>query len=124
MIDYNFFIKLQLNEGDIFYRRFKFKNNYGKYCVGFKNTADALLQISDAFNNFFDKSKTAKDRYFSAYEDLIGKHQEKESIYIDNIEKPGLTNIKDNIIIEVLLKEYKGEKRIFLNLMRGDKNEQ
>lgn len=124
MNEYSFFINLQLNEGDIFYRRFKFKNNYGKYCIGFKNTADTLLQISNAFNDFFDKNKTAKDEYFSAYEGFVGNYQEKEKVYIDNIKKPDITNINDNIIIEVLLKNYKDEKRIFLNLMKGDKNEQ
>lgn len=124
MNEYSFFINLQLNEGDIFYRRFKFKNNYGKYCIGFKNTADALLQVSNTFNDFFDKNKTAKDEYFSAYEEFVANYQEKEKVYIDNIKKPDITNINDNIIIEVLLKNYKDEKRIFLNLMKGDKNEQ
>lgn len=124
MNEYSFFINLQLNEGDIFYRRFKFKNNYGKYCIGFKNTADALLQVSNTFNDFFDKNKTAKDEYFSAYEEFVANYQEKEKIYIDNIKKPNYTNIDNNIIIEVLLKNYKDEKRIFLNLIKGDKNEQ
>lgn len=124
MNEYSFFINLQLNEGDIFYRRFKSKNNYGKYCIGFKNNADALLQVSNAFNDFFDKNKNAKDEYFSTYEDFVSNYQEKENIYIDNLVKPGFTNINDNIIIEVLLKNYKDEKRIFLNLMKGDKNEQ
>lgn len=124
MNEYSFFINLQLNEGNIFYRRFKFKNNYDKYCIGFKNTAESLFQISNAFNDFFDKNKTAKDEYFSTYECFVAEHQEKEKIYIDNIKKPGLTNINNNIIIEVLLKNYKDEKRIFLNLMKGDKNGQ
>lgn len=124
MNEYSFFINLQLNEGDVFYRRFKLKNNYGKYCIGFTNTADTLIQISDAFNAYFDKNKTVKDEYFSTYEQFVTNYQEKEKIYIDNIKKPNYTNIDNNIIIEVLLKNYKDEKRIFLNLIKGDKNEQ